>query len=224
MNPALPIVVPTNFRVLVAEDDRATRMGLVLLLNRHGYEVVMADDGQAALEILMAPNPPQIALLDWEMPRLDGLHVSRAVRTLPDRKFHYTYMIMVTARDHSNDMLAAFAAGMDDFLSKPVESAELLARLRCGRRVLELEAACQDRIDELESALNEVRKLQRLLPICMYCKKIRDDSDYWHEIETYVRDRTGTTFSHGICPACMALLRERRLPADPVARAEQKFQ
>jgi sigma-B regulation protein RsbU (phosphoserine phosphatase) len=85
-------------------------------------------------EILIAPNPPQIALLDWEMPRLDGLHVCRAVRTLPAK--NYTYMIMVTARDQAADVLAAFAAGVDDFLSKPVDGSQLLARLRCGERVL----------------------------------------------------------------------------------------
>jgi CheY-like chemotaxis protein len=163
--------------------------------------VTVADDGQTAFEILIAPDPPQIALLDWEMPRLDGLHVCRAVRTLP--AINYIYIIMVTARDQAADVLTAFAAGVDDFLSKPVDGAHLLARLRCGERVLSLEERSLQRIKELEAALDEVRQLKRLLPICMYCKKVRDDGDYWHEIEAYIHTQTGTDFSHGICPTCM---------------------
>ncbi|HZJ15033.1 MAG TPA: response regulator transcription factor [Chthoniobacteraceae bacterium] len=209
-------------RVLVAEDDEKTRKALVFLLQRHGFAVTLADDGQTAFEILIAPDPPQIALLDWEMPRLDGLHVCRAVRTLPAK--NYTYMIMVTARDQAADVLAAFAAGVDDFLSKPVDGSQLLARLRCGERVLSLENRCLQRIEELEVALEEVRQLKRLLPICMYCKKIRDDNDYWQEIEAYIHTQTGTDFSHGVCPNCMEKALQGILSDDPVARAEQKHQ
>src|SRR4030095_3989929 len=205
-------------RVLVAEDDEKTRKALVFLLQRHGFAVTLADDGQTAFEILIAPDPPQIALLDWQVLRLDGLHVCRAVRTLPAK--NYTYMIMVTARDQAADVLAAFAAGVDDFLSKPVDGSQLLARLRCGERVLSLEERGLQRIRELEDALEEVRQLKRLLPICMYCKKVRDAGDYWQEIEAYIHAHTGTDFSHGICPSCMEKVAKGKLSDDPVARAE----
>lgn len=211
-------IPPKSTRVLVAEDDDKTRTALVFLLQRHGYEPTVVKDGQAALEVLVAPNPPQIALLDWEMPRLDGLHVCSAVRSLPGNRYNYTYIIMVTARDQPRDVLAAFAAGVDDYLSKPVDTAQLLARLRCGVRVTELEESCQRRITDLQTALDEVRQLQRLLPICMYCKKVRDDGDYWHEIEAYIRQKTGADFSHSICPDCMKLVIDRDLPHDPVER------
>lgn len=210
---------PTPTRVLVAEDDEQTRTALAFLLQRHGYAVTVANDGQAALETLLAPDPPHVALLDWEMPRLDGLHVCRAVRAIPANR--YTYIIMVTARDQAKDVLAAFATGVDDFLSKPVDSAQLLARLRSSERVLALEERYAQRIAELEKALEEVRRLKRLLPMCMYCKKIRDDGDYWHEIEAYIREQTGTDFSHSICPGCMDSMLKRDLPDDPVARAER---
>ena len=130
--PATPGTALTPIRVLVAEDDDKTRSALVFLLQRHGYEVTTASDGQAAFEKLMVLNPPQIALLDWEMPLLDGLHVCRAVRSLPESR--YTYIVMVTARDDPKDVLAAFAAGVDDFLAKPADSAQLLARLRAALR------------------------------------------------------------------------------------------
>jgi phosphoserine phosphatase RsbU/P len=211
---------PPPLRVLVAEDDARTGRALTFLLQRHGYEVVAVADGQAALEILLAPNAPTLALLDWEMPRLDGLHVARAVRSLPEHR--YTYLIMVTARDAAADMLAAFAAGVDDYLSKPVDAAQLLARLRGGQRVLALEERLAGRVAELERLVEELRKVKRLLPICMYCKKVREDGDYWQEIEAYLHDHTGSDFSHGICPECLESVVEREMPRDPVERRERQ--
>ncbi len=220
--PTLPKSALAPTRVLVAEDDEKTRAALVFFLQRYQFDVTVVTDGQAALEILLSSDPPQLALLDWEMPRLDGLHVCRAVRTLPRSVYRYTYIVMVTAHDRPNDVLAAFAAGVDDFLSKPADTAQLLARLRCGQRVLGLEERCQQRIADLEKALAQVRQLQRLLPICMYCKKVRDDGDYWHEIEAYIREHTGTDFSHGICPSCMQSVIKRELPDDPLERRERQ--
>ena len=218
-DPMFPSADPSRTRVLVAEDDEKTRTALVFLLQRHDFDVTVVNDGQAALERMLAPNPPQIALLDWEMPRLDGIHVARAVRSIPS--LHYTYIVMVTAHDRAADVLAAFAAGVDDFLSKPADTAQLLARLRCGERVLRLEERSAERIAELEATLAEVRQLQRLLPICMYCKKVRDDGDYWHEIEAYIRDHTGTDFSHGICPQCMETVVNRDPRADAARPAQR---
>ncbi len=207
-------------RVLVAEDDEKTRSALAFLLQRHDFEVSVAGDGEEAFAQMIGPNPPQIVLLDWEMPLLDGLHVCRAVRSLPDSR--YTYIIMLTARDEPKDMLAAFAAGVDDFISKPADAAQLLARLHCGQRVLGLETRYAERVAELEHALAEVRQLQRLLPVCMYCKKVRDDGDYWQEIEEYLHTQTGADVSHGICPACMEGVIKGGLPSDPVERAARQ--
>jgi CheY-like chemotaxis protein len=212
---SLPEPLPPP-RVLVAEDDLQAGRALTFLLQRHGYEVIAVSDGQAALEVLMSANSPALVLLDWEMPRLDGLHVVRAVRTLPEHR--YTYVIMVTARDAQADVLTAFAAGVDDYLSKPVDLAQLVARLRGGERVLALEDRLAARVAELERTLDEVRQLKRLLPICMYCKKVREDGNYWQEIEAYLHLHTGSDFSHGICPGCMESVIEREMPKDPVAR------
>jgi CheY-like chemotaxis protein len=196
-------------RILVAEDDTSTRHALVSLLEHRGYEVTFAPDGQVALEILTRDPPPQVALLDWEMPRLSGLQLAIAARSIPGRR--YLYLIMVTARDAPEDVLTAFAAGVDDFLAKPVDAAQLFARLRGAARVLALEERLEDRIAELEKTLGEVQQLKRLLPICMYCKRIRDDGEYWQEIETYLHDHTGSNFSHGICPSCMNAVVEPQL-------------
>ena len=199
--------------MLIADDDPRTARALTFLLQRHRYGVELAADGRTALDILAGPNPPSLALLDWEMPRLDGLHVARAVRSLRGKP--YTYLIMVTARDEPEDVLSAFEAGVDDFLSKPVDSAQLLARLRVGERVLALEERLASRVSELEHTLNQLRHLKSLLPICVYCKKVRDDSDYWHEIDAYIYQKTGTDFSHGVCPDCASRMVAGQMPESP---------
>ena len=89
---------------------------------------------------------------------------------------------------------------------KPFDPDELRARLKVGQRVVELERTLEKKIEDLQTALNDVKKLKRLLPICMYCKSIRDDRVYWREIVEFIYKESGTDFSHGICPACMAKL------------------
>jgi len=153
---------PAPLRVLVAADDARTRDGLLRLLERHGFAGILAKDGQEALEILLTPNAPQIALLDWEMPRLDGLHVSKAVRTLPATQS--CYIIMMTGRENPSDMLAAFASGVDDFVLKPLDGDQLLARLKCGARVARSHEQCARRISELEKALDAASH-----GICPHC-------------------------------------------------------
>ena len=209
MNPSNPEAAPV--RVLVVEDDPKTQKALIFFLQRHGYAATAANDGQAALDILTEPNPPKIVLLDWEMPKLDGIEVCRLLRAMPLP--HYIYVIMVTARDAAADVLAAFTAGADDFLGKPADTAQLLARMRSGERVLALEGRLGERIADLETTLDLVRQLKRLLPICLYCKKVRDDGDSWQEIDASIHEHTGTDFSHGICPACAETARSGFPPA-----------
>ncbi|MDB5390675.1 MAG: copR, partial [Planctomycetaceae bacterium] len=91
----------------------------------------------------------------------------------------------------------------DDYLTKPFNQRELQARLQVGLRTLALQKNLTDRVSELEEALSRVRQLQGLLPICCYCKKIRDDQNYWQQVDVYLSTRTDARFSHGICPQCM---------------------
>ena len=191
------------FHVLIAEDHDPTRETLSLLLEKKAYRVTAVENGEAAVEKLTAINAPCIAVLDWGLPDMSGIDVCRAVRRecLP----HYTYIIIVTARDGKDDVAEALAAGADDFIRKPYVLQELIARVRSGQRVIELERTLASRIKDLEEAFGRVNQLKRLLPICMFCKKIRDDQDYWKEIDSYLHEQTGTDFSHGICPHCMEL-------------------
>ncbi len=123
-------------RILIADDDRVSRRMLESILTRYGHEVVAVADGLAAQAALLQADGPRLAILDWMMPGADGLAVCRAVRQIAEP---YVYLILLTSRDRREDMLAGLDAGADDFLTKPMDSIELRARLRSGARVLELQ-------------------------------------------------------------------------------------
>jgi CheY-like chemotaxis protein len=210
-------------KILIADDDRLIRRLLEATLTQWGYEVVSVGDGAAAWEVLRAAERPPIAILDWMMPELTGVEVCRKVRdthgTTP------VYMLVLTSRDRTEDLVAALEAGADDHVSKPFDPTELRARVKVGERVVILQRNLAERVAALERALADVHQLQGLLPICMYCKKIRSDGNYWQQVESYIGQRSSATFSHGICPDCMKthvrqeIERARRL-ANPAAAGE----
>ena len=188
-------------RILIAEDDGVTARCLEGLLSSWGHDVIPASDGQAALAILQGNDPPRLALLDWVMPGLDGPDVCRALRG--GEQVHFLYVILVTSKGDRADVVAGLDAGADDYLVKPFDPGELRARVSAGARIIDLQARLARQVGQLEHALTKVRRLNGLLPICAYCKAIRDDLDYWHRVEEYVSEHADVQFSHGICPDCL---------------------
>lgn len=202
--PVPALEVPPENRLLIAEDHEASRRILQAYLQGRGFEVVATDNGNDAWSILDRPNPPSIALLDWMMPGIDGVELCRRVRNLENRP--YTYLVLLTSRSGKEEIAEGLEAGADDYVTKPCDGDELRARLAVGQRVVKLERTLAGRVTELETALSEVHRLQGLLPICMFCKRIRDDTHYWQQVEDYIHAATGADFSHGICPDCMGKL------------------
>jgi sigma-B regulation protein RsbU (phosphoserine phosphatase) len=192
---------PEIDRILIAEDHHVSRHLLERNLQNWGFEVVSATDGEAAVEILETPGAPSIAVLDWMMPKMDGVEVCRRVRQQVNRP--YIYLLLLTAKSQKEEIAAGLDAGADDYVVKPFDPSELRARLTVGQRVVALERALAKRVQDLQTALDDVKRLKRLLPICMYCKSVRDDQDYWRQIDEYIHVETGTDFSHGICPSCL---------------------
>ena len=174
-------------KILAVEDDAVSRVMLRQALHRLGHEIVAAPDGDTAWTTLQSSADVRVVVSDWTMPRGDGLDLCRKIRAKTDGA--YIYFILLTGRDATEqNQMAAANAGVDDFLTKPLDLAELWMRLRVAERILRY--------------TTQVRQLEEMLPICSYCKKIRDDKNYWQQIEGYISARTGTDFSHSVCPDC----------------------
>ena len=198
-------------RILIAEDHHVSRHLLERNLQNWGFEVTSAEDGEAAAAILDRPDAPSIAILDWMMPKIDGAELCHRVRQQTGRP--YIYLLLLTAKGQKDEIAEGLDAGADDYVVKPFDPNELRARLKVGQRVVELERTLERRVVDLEAALDDVKRLKGLLPICMYCKSVRDDRDYWRQIDEYIHTETGTDFSHGICPCCMDKLAKGVLPS-----------
>ncbi len=190
-----------NMKVLVADDDSTSRRVLLSVLTKWGYETVSAEDGEQALRIMGEPDAPRLALVDWMMPKMDGLEVCRNLRARDDDQ--PVYVIIVTSRSEKHHVVQALVSGADDYISKPFDTSELEARVGVGKRVVELQQRMVTHVRQLHEALDHVRKLQGLLPICMHCHKIRNESQLWQNIDHYISEHTDAEFSHGICPDCL---------------------
>ncbi len=191
-------------KLLIADDDRATRVTLRHHCEKWGYDVTEAPDGKAALDILVGEDPPRLALLDWIMPEKDGVDVCLAMTEQdPPPLIH---IILLTIKHEKADIVFALDSGAHDFLSKPVHPGELRSRIAVGRRVIEAELAREQLIVELQQALDDNRALRGLLPICAECKRIRDDQGTWTRVESFIADRSEAEFTHGICPECVRKL------------------
>lgn len=189
-------------RVLIADDDTVTVARLKGLVASWGFDPVVARDGLAAVAALSGEDPPRLVLLDWMMPGQSGVEICRWLRVRDGGAG--TYVILLTAKDGHADMVLGFDAGADDFLVKPFDTDQLHGRLRAAARIIDLQQRLATNVRELQDALVSVKTLSGMLPICGYCKSIRDDSNYWHQVEEYVTEHSNAEFSHGICPKCLA--------------------
>jgi phosphoserine phosphatase RsbU/P len=187
-------------RVLIAEDDPVSRLLLQATLNKWGYEVLVCVDGLEAWQRLQNADTPELAILDWMMPGMDGVEICRRLRNSPQAK--PIYVLLLTAKGLRKDIVAGLMAGADDYVTKPFDHEELRARVQVGVRIIELQRGLADRVQELETALAKVKQLQGLLPICSYCKKIRNDRNYWEQVDNYLSHHSEVQFSHSVCPEC----------------------
>jgi len=206
-------------QVLVADDEPVSRTVVGAMLRKSGYPVLFATDGEEAWEQLSSNDPPPIALLDWEMPGLQGPEV---IRRLRERETSTpTYVILLTSRDSSADIVQGLRAGADDYVTKPANEDELIARVNVGTRVVQLQTALADRVRSLEEALANVKALQTLLPMCAYCKSVRNDQNYWEKVETYFTQHANVAFTHSYCPNCYERFVRPELEALEDAKAAQ---
>ena len=172
-------------KVLIGDDDPVSGAIVENIVRKRGYEPVAVDGGRAALAQLLREEIP-LLVTDWSMPDVDGLELCRRLRA-PNRTI-YTYVLLLTTQSGKKKILEALDAGVDDFMTKPVDADELAARLKAGERIVALQ--------------KEMRQMEGLLSICMRCKKIREGKE-WVPVDQYVTEHTATSFSHAFCPECL---------------------
>ena len=172
-------------KVLVVDDDPKIRLLVKTMVQELGHEVAVATGGVEARERLRE-WPAHVVVSDWMMPDMDGLELCRRIRA--ESAGEYTYVILLTVLEAKAHYLMAIDAGVDDFLTKPFDPDLIAARLRVAERILGLR--------------RHVDHLEKLLPICMYCKKIRDEAGHWMRVEDFLKRATSQQVTHGICEQC----------------------
>jgi sigma-B regulation protein RsbU (phosphoserine phosphatase) len=203
--------------ILIVDDSPDQQALLRSILAKAGHaEVLSADSGKAAAQVLnldgeSASEKIDLILMDVLMPEQDGVQTCRQIKRCAHLKD--IPVIMVTAQADLSNLQEAFAAGAMDFISKPVNSIELLARVSSAlllkqemdrRKNRELELRRSN--EELQKALKEVKVLRGLIPICASCKKIRNDGGFWQQLEEYLGEHSEAEFSHGLCQPCIKKL------------------
>ena len=158
-------------RVLAAEDNPVFQSMLRTMLTKWGYQAVMARDGNEAWHILESMDAPRLAVLDWMMPGLDGVEICRRLRSL--QREPYIYVLLLTARTESQDLIEGMDAGADDYLTKPFNAHELRVRIRAGRRILDLQDALRQQAthDGLTGLLNRNSILGKLAEEVSRCQR-----------------------------------------------------
>jgi len=193
-----------RMRILIADDDLTSRTVLTSVLQKLDYDVTALPDGQSAWEALQQDDAPRLAILDWLMPGIDGVELCRRIRSRETDQ--PPYLILLTTRAEKKDISEGLNSGANDYLTKPFDLSELRARLAVGARMIALQDRLFSKILELRDALEQIKTLRGIVPICSSCKKIRDDKGYWSQVEAYISRHSDATFSHGICPDCLQRL------------------
>lgn len=189
--------------ILVVDDNHDNLRLLTGLLNDHHYKVRLATNGKRALATIRK-EAPDLVLLDIMMPEMDGFKVCRQLKE--DEQTADIPIIFISALNEISNKTEAFSVGGVDYITKPFKSQEVLARIETHLTIRQLVIDLEGKNLQLQQALDEIKTLRGIIPICANCKNIRDDKGYWHQIEVYIRDHSEADFSHGICQDCVKIL------------------
>lgn len=193
-----------DLHILIAEDDYLAREMVVELLKEMGHtRIQKASDGHQALDIVAklhtGADPVDVVLMDIDMPHINGLDASGEIQaTCP------TPVIILTAYESPELLDRASAQGVGAYLVKPPNRSDLERAMSIAMARFHDLLELRRLNDELQSALDRVKKLSGLLPICSYCKRIRDDQGYWRDVAEYIQQHSDAHMSHGICAECAA--------------------
>ncbi|MDX8377588.1 MAG: response regulator [Mariprofundales bacterium] len=182
----------TKQRILIVDDVSLNQHVLKMALKQN-YELLLASSGEEALSMAYTKPQPDLILLDVSMPGMDGYEACQRLKKIPETQ--YIPVIFVTSHADREAEKHGFALGAVDYIIKPISVPILRARIKTHLSLYRT-------ITDLRLALAEIKALNGLLPMCSWCRKMRDDSGYWLQVEQYLNDHTGIMVTHGICPEC----------------------
>lgn len=187
---------PGSVRILVVEDDPVFQRILQKRISSEGYEVFIASDGREGLREIVA-REPHLVVSDWMMPEVDGLELCQSVKTGLGEGA--PYFILLTAKGEISERLLGLQTGADDFLVKPCDSGELMARIRAGIRIVMLTKQLQSKVTELVAALAHGAGV-----VCPGCRRVRTPEGSWKPFEDYVAAHATGNDVGAACPDCSA--------------------
>jgi DNA-binding response OmpR family regulator len=212
----------TEIKVLVVEDDPFFQRVLQKRLAVDGYQVQTAGDGREGMKSIVSFEP-DLVISDWMMPEVDGLELCQSVKTGLGE--NAPYFILLTAKGEISDRLLGLETGADDYLVKPCDQGELMARVRAGLRIVLLSQQLRQTVAELHAANNALEAMGRpsgrvleKLPMCSVCRHVRDADGDWHALDEFLIDRRLADFTHGICPDCRTTHYPRLVPGSSPER------
>lgn len=192
---------PTMNNILIVDDTPENLSILRQILAEQGYRVRPALSGEIALKAVQA-NPPDLILLDILMPEMDGYEVCRRLKA--DENLRHIPIIFISALDELEDKVKAFSEGCVDYITKPFQADEVLARVNTHISLRSTQISLEKKNIDLQNALDEVKQLRGFLPICTSCKSIRDDQGYWESIDIYISNHSDAVCTDSLCPVCEA--------------------
>lgn len=185
--------------ILIVDDHPATRKLLEEILRQH-YHVLPASNGQEALDLVRGNSMIDLVLLDIIMPGLNGYEVCQQLQA--DERTSRIPVVFLTIMEDDHDEARGFAVGVSDYIIKPISRLRLLARVKNQLALRHKQQELELKNRDLQAALDQIKTLQGILPICSYCKQIRNDHGAWQRLEEYIQHHSEAEFSHSICPKC----------------------
>jgi len=185
--------------ILIVDDAPENIQILGNILNEIECRIAVATNGADALS-LVEESLPDLILLDVVMPELNGYEVCKKLREI--HTIEDLPIIFITAKTEMEDVIKGFEVGAVDYVTKPFNSVELIARVNTHLKLKKTMENRKEMISELQQALEKVKLLSGLIPICANCHKIRDDEGYWQKIDSFIEKHSEAEFSHGLCLDC----------------------
>ncbi|NOX25304.1 MAG: response regulator [Deltaproteobacteria bacterium] len=188
-----------QYKIMIVDDHPATRKLMQDILQE--YTVLSAANGRDALALLAENPDTALVLLDIIMPQMNGYEVCRKIKNNPATSDIPVIFLTIMAEEQDESL--GFMAGVNDYITKPICRLRLLARVKNQLQIRRQRELLNHKNAELQKALDEIKVLNGILPICSFCKRICSDNGEWQKIESYICQHSEANFSHGVCPDCL---------------------